>query len=63
MKVLLLALGFMVVFEGIFPLVAPGLWQRAVVEIAKQPPETIRRAAMVMVVVGLAFVWLLMTYF
>lgn len=53
----------MVVFEGIFPLVAPALWQRAVAEIAKQPPETIRRAAMVMVVVGLAFVWLLMTYF
>ena len=47
MKVILLALGFMVVFEGIFPLVAPELWQRSLERIAQISPETIRRAAMV----------------
>ena len=62
MKVILLALGFMVVFEGIFPLVAPELWQRSLERIAQISPETIRRVAMVMVVFGLAWIWLLTSY-
>lgn len=62
MKVLLLALGFMVVFEGLFPLVAPALWQRSLTEISRLPPETVRRAAMVMVLFGLALIWILMVY-
>ena len=63
MKVLLLALGFMVVFEGIFPLVAPELWQRSLERIAQIAPETVRRAAMLMVISGLAWIWLLSSYF
>ncbi len=62
MKVILLALGFMIVFEGIFPLIAPGLWQRSLAQISRVPPETVRRAAMILVAFGLAWIWLLTSF-
>ena len=62
MKVILLALGFMIVFEGVFPLIAPGLWQQSLEKISHINPETVRRAAMVMVIAGLGWIWVLTAF-
>lgn len=62
MKTLLLALGFMAVFEGIMPLVAPELWQRSLERLSRMDPETIRRFAFAVISIGLAVVWTTMTF-
>ena len=62
MKVILLALGFMIVFEGVFPLISPGLWQQSLEKISRINPETVRRAAMVMVIAGLGWIWVLTAF-
>lgn len=62
MKVLLLALGFMMVFEGLMPMIAPDLWQNALKKIAAESPEQVRKVAMAVVAGGLASVWFVMEY-
>lgn len=57
MKTILLALGFMSIFEGLMPLISPESWQEALRRIAAMDPAAIRRFAMIVVVIGLAVVW------
>lgn len=61
MKTILLALGFMAIFEGLMPLVAPQAWQQALRRIADLDPAVVRRYAMAVTVVGLAVVWGIMS--
>lgn len=60
MKTIILALGFMMIFEGLFPLVAPDAWRRALQEMLKAPSETVRKVAFTIVSLGLAVVWIVM---
>ncbi len=53
-----LALGWVFVFEGFFPLVAPEQWRRAVTEAAKCAPEKIRAVGSVVVALGIVVIWL-----
>lgn len=62
MKTLVLALCFMAVFEGILPLVAPAKWKQAVKTAADLPDAVLVRIAAVLVVGGLAAVWLITLY-
>lgn len=57
MKTILLALGFMAVFEGIMPLIAPNSWVNALRSMTRIPLGTIRTVAFVVVAIGLIFVW------
>ncbi len=50
-EVLLLSLGWVLVFEGISPLIAPERW------LAKADPRVIRAAASVLVALGLVIIW------
>lgn len=57
MKTILLALGFMVVFEGMMPLIVPQAWLNALRAMSRFPLGTIRAVAFVVVALGLAFIW------
>lgn len=57
MKVLLCAIGFCLVLEGLFPLLAPEKWKKYLLEVASISSEKIRTIAFVGVVLGLALVW------
>ena len=57
MKTILLALGFMAVFEGMMPLIAPKAWLNALRAMSRFPLGTIRAVAFVVVALGLAFIW------
>ena len=59
MKPILLALGFMAVFEGMMPLIAPQAWLNALRAMARFPLTTIRAAAFAGVALGLAFIWVI----
>ncbi len=60
MKTILLALGFMAIFEGLFPLIAPQSWQDTLRRISEMPAESVRRLAVIVVLIGLAVVWTVM---
>ncbi len=60
MKTVLLALGFMAVFEGLMPMTVPEKWQRLLAQLSAESPETVRKVAMAMVCLGLMIVWLVM---
>ncbi|HBZ57898.1 MAG TPA: DUF2065 domain-containing protein [Sutterella sp.] len=60
MKSILLALGFMAVFEGLMPMLAPGKWLEMLRVISQQPPEAVRKMAMAVCCLGLAFIWFVM---
>lgn len=62
MKVLLLALSFMMIFEGLMPMVAPGLWQKALKKIANESEDQVRKMGMLVVVGGLLCAWIVMEY-
>ena len=62
MKVLLLALGFMMIFEGLMPMIAPGQWQKALKKIAAESEDQVRKVAMLVVASGLLSVWVVMEY-
>lgn len=62
MKTILLALGFMAIFEGLMPLIAPESWQQAIRRLTAMDPEVIRRFAMAVVVAGLVVVWGVMSF-
>ena len=57
MKTILLALGFMAVFEGMMPLIAPQAWLNALRAMSRFPLGTIRAVAFIVVALGLAFIW------
>ena len=59
MKTILLALGFMAVFEGMMPLIAPQAWLNALRSMSRFPLTTIRAAAFAVVALGLAFIWVI----
>ena len=55
-EVLLLSLGWVFVFEGISPLIAPERWLAMLAELTKADPRVIR-AASVLVALGLVIIW------
>lgn len=55
--VLILALGWMAVFEGISPLLFPNGWRNAVRELIEQPESTIRFFGAGLVTTGLLVIW------
>lgn len=59
MKVIVLALAFMCVFESLMPLVLPEAWQRALREMAGADPVMVRKIAAVVMAAGLAVIWLI----
>ena len=56
-EVLLLSLGWVLVFEGISPLIAPERWLAMLAELTKDDPRVIRAAASVLVALGLVIIW------
>lgn len=56
-EVLLLSLGWVLVFEGISPLIAPERWLAMRAELTKADPRVIRAAASVLVALGLVIIW------
>lgn len=56
-EVLLLSLGWVLVFEGISPLIAPERWLAMLAELTKADPRAIRAAASVLVALGLVIIW------
>lgn len=60
MKVILLALGFMAVFEGLLPLLATKWWQSSLMMIAAADPRQVRNTAAIVIILGLALIWLTM---
>lgn len=57
MKTILLALGFMAVFEAVLPLLKPDLWQRMLKEVSLIPASQVRRVAFAVIVVALIYIW------
>ena len=55
-EVLLLSLGWVLVFEGISPLIAPERWLAMLAELTKADPRVIRAAASVLVALGLVII-------
>ena len=60
MKTILLALGFMAVFEALLPLVKPELWLRMLREITQESAARVRTVAMVVMALALLFIWAVM---
>ena len=56
-EVLLLSLGWVLVFEGISPLIAPERWLAMLAELTKADRRVIRAAASVLVALGLVIIW------
>lgn len=59
MKVIILALAFMCVFESLMPLLLPETWRKALREMAAADPDMVRKVAAVVLAAGLAVIWLL----
>ena len=59
MKVIILALAFMCVFESLMPLLLPETWQKALREMVAADPDMVRKVAAVVLAAGLAVIWLL----
>ena len=59
MKVIILALAFMCVFERLMPLFLTETWQKALREMAAADPDMVRKVAAVVLAAGLAVIWLL----
>lgn len=55
--ILLLAFGWVLVIEGLTPLIMPQAWQRAVKGLSEAEPRALRAAASVIVAVGLVIIW------
>ena len=56
-EVLLLSLGWVLVFEGISPLIAPERWLAMLAELTKAYTRVIRAEASVLVALGLVIIW------
>ena len=57
-KVIWMAAAFMLMFEGLMPLIAPNLWRRVFEQLLQLPDQGIRMAGAISVVFGLALYWL-----
>lgn len=55
--VIALVCGWMMVFEGLSPLISPGVWRRMVENLLRFPDERLRAGAAVMVAAGVIVVW------
>ena len=56
-EILLLAFGWVMVIEGITPLVAPERWKALLAELVEAPVPALRTAAGVVVALGVIIVW------
>ncbi|MDO5530571.1 DUF2065 domain-containing protein [Sutterella sp.] len=56
-EILGLAFGWVMIIEGITPLIAPDRWREAIEEISRAPSSAVRAAAAVIVTIGLLIVW------
>jgi len=59
LQTLLLALGFMLILEGLLPLFAPGNWRKIFQQILLLEDGQIRFMGVFMVLLGLSLVWVL----
>lgn len=59
-KTLWLAAAFMLMFEGLMPLIAPALWRRIFERMVQMPDQAIRLFGVVSVLFGLLMYWLLL---
>ncbi len=57
-KVIWMAAAFMLMFEGLMPLIAPNLWRRMFEQLLQLPEQGIRIAGGISVVIGLLLYWL-----
>lgn len=57
-KILWMAAAFMLMFEGLMPLVAPHIWRRVFEQMLQLPDHGIRLAGGISVVIGLLLYWL-----
>lgn len=57
MEALLCAVGFFLVFEGLFPFVSPEKWKEAIQTLLGIPNENIQKGAFCSVVLGLVLIW------
>ena len=57
-KVIWMAAAFMLMFEGLLPLIAPNLWRRMFEQLLQLPEQGIRIAGGISVVIGLLLYWL-----
>ena len=57
-KVIWMAAAFMLMFEGLMPLIAPHLWRRMFEQLLQLPEQGIRIAGGISVVIGLLLYWL-----
>ncbi len=56
--VMMLALGWVLVIEGITPMIAPGFWKDAVRRIVETPDASLRITGLLLVALGLAIIWI-----
>jgi uncharacterized protein YjeT (DUF2065 family) len=56
---LLLALGLMLILEGLMPMVLPRLWKSLFEQMLKMEDGQIRFFGMLMVIVGMSVIWFL----
>ena len=59
-KTLWLAAAFILMFEGLMPLIAPALWRRIFERMVQMPDQAIRLFGVVSVLLGLLMYWLLL---
>ncbi len=57
MEALLCGLGFFLILEGLFPLLAPEAWKKYIEELLAISTDKIRLMALVSVVLGLVLIW------
>lgn len=51
-KTLLLALGLVLVFEGILPFIAPSKWRRTILMLGSQNNDFVRKLGLVLMICG-----------
>lgn len=59
-ELFLLVLGWVMVVEGLLPLIDPSAWQRAAEVASKLPPEVVRRFGAGVLATGLLLVWMIL---
>lgn len=57
MSVLLLALGLVMIFEGLVYALAPSFLERMLEMLRQMPAEAVRQIGAIVVVIGVIFVW------
>ena len=58
LKVWILAIALLFIFEGLFPFVTPKTWIEAVRDIGqKAKPEIVRRIGLILLMIGVSIIW------